>query len=282
MTSIRAPSGRRAGRTAESSGARRPGATELRQTVINAHLPIERDGAPARRAVRRGHPRHDGAAMSTSSRPRSASRSSCCRGATASWRHRVSTPSSSAPSRPLPLLAEVGDPVLAAMWAGSTEAARASLDRRRARRGAPGRRRRAQDWVVLYREIAGLRRPALDRRHLPAGQRRRRRDPAAVAGAAAEPRLPRCRRGRHVLARPAHGAPGRAAGRGRAAHPEARARRGGRAAAQPHQRAGPRRARLQRHAQRARLVRDLRAAPAGAASSWTIRRPTWWPRASSR
>ncbi len=63
-------------------------------------------------------------------------------------------PSLVGPDRPLPLLAEVGDPVLAAMWAGSTEAAEI-FDR-----GVRGTARLVETperaWLVLFREIVGF------------------------------------------------------------------------------------------------------------------------------
>lgn len=58
------------------------------------------------------------------------------------------------PDRPLPLLAEAGDPVLAAMWAGAEEPLGLLGDRLR------GEARRieaaGQDWVLFYREIPGF------------------------------------------------------------------------------------------------------------------------------
>jgi class 3 adenylate cyclase len=60
----------------------------------------------------------------------------------------------SGPGRPLPLLAEAGDPVLAAMWIGATQPITLLGDRLRgeARAVEAGR----TDWVVVYREIAGF------------------------------------------------------------------------------------------------------------------------------
>ena len=177
--------------------------------------------------------------MSTSSRPRSASRCSCCRGATASWR---APGLDTVDRRPRPPAAAAGR---GRRPGAGRDVGRRDRGRRDPRRRACAARRAGVD--AAGRELG---------RPLPRDRRASATSPGSSAPicrpASPAPRSGGCGMrcclslgclvaggGRHVLARPAHGAPGRAAGRGRAAHPEARARRRGRAAAQPHQRARP-------------------------------------------
>ena len=58
------------------------------------------------------------------------------------------------PNHALPLLAEAGDPVLAAMWAGETESV--EVFDRGVRGSAQLASAAGREWVVLYREIAGF------------------------------------------------------------------------------------------------------------------------------
>ena len=126
---------------------------ELSQTIINANLPIGRDGRLYGMLF---------AAVSLETMVRYVDELSTAVGQPVfvlQGRDRVVAapnldPSIVGPDHPLPLLAEVGDPVLAAMWVGSTEVVEI-IDR-----GVRGSARLAtaqgREWVVLYREIAGF------------------------------------------------------------------------------------------------------------------------------
>jgi adenylate cyclase len=57
------------------------------------------------------------------------------------------------PDRPLPLLAEAGDPVLAAIWAGATQ--RLGILERGVRGGMLSVTALNEDWAVLYRQVPG-------------------------------------------------------------------------------------------------------------------------------
>jgi adenylate cyclase len=126
---------------------------ELKRTVINANLPVQRDGALYGVLF---------AAVGLDTMVQHVDELSVSVGQTVfvlQGRDRVvAVPgldeSIVGPEHPLPLLAEVGDPVLAAMWAGSTE----PLDL--FDRSVRGSGRLAiiagQEWVVLYREIPGF------------------------------------------------------------------------------------------------------------------------------
>ena len=233
---------------------------ELGQTVINANLPIARDGRIYGVLF---------AAVSLAAMVQYVDELSAAVGQPVfvlQGHDRVVAapnldPSFAGPDRPLPLLAEAGDPVLAAMWAGSTEVV--EIFDQGVRGSARLASTQGREWFVLYREIAGFGdRPWVVGTYLPASEARteiRRLRHALllslgclVAAVAATFWLGR------RMARPVERL-AEAAGHVQ----KTRARRRGRASAQPHQRAGSGRARLQRDAQRAGLVRNLCSPPAG-------------------
>ncbi|HEX6015531.1 MAG TPA: adenylate/guanylate cyclase domain-containing protein [Geminicoccaceae bacterium] len=127
--------------------------SELDQTVINAHVPVERDGKPAGLLF---------AAVTLDTMVRHVDDVSAALGQPVFVLQGrdsvVALPGLdtevAGPSRPLPLLAESGDPVMAAMWAGADEPLGVlvgDLDGEVRLVEAAGR-----DWVVFYREIAGF------------------------------------------------------------------------------------------------------------------------------
>ena len=188
--------------------------SELRRTVINARLPIVRDGRLRGLLF---------AAVSLETMVRYVDNLSRKVGQPVfvlEGRDRViAAPNldtaNLGPDRPLPLLAEAGDPVLAAIWAGATQ--RLGI----LERGCS--RRHAQRHGV-ERGLGGalspgsrIRRPALDPGHLPAGEERRRRGSTAPGSSGDEPRGAGRRGARHLLVGSTHGAARPAPGGGRAA-----------------------------------------------------------------